>query len=524
MPGVKVNMGLAPAARGVPPGETSPPYGTVPSDVAPHRIERVLKRGAVWTLGSQFGVQAVRFIGVIVLARLLSPDAYGAAAFAVTIASFSGVLGDVGYGMALIQAEKATQRWASTAFWCALGAGTIGSIIVAICAYPAALALDEPEVAPLAIAGGMTLFLVGVGAASNALLTRSMSFGILQGATLVAWILATGSAVAAAALGAGAWALVLQQVLLAMATTLWVVVAARWRPSLEFSRSAFRWFSKFALPVTGTVVFAVLQMLVTVLLVGHLADVEELGNWNFAMALVMVPASLIAYPLTKVAYGAFARLRDTPERVARLWLKAVTMLAAVVLPTLFGLIALAPDLVPLAFGHQWTGAIALIQLLTIFMMARALQTCNTAVMDAAGRPGVGTFLNATVLVALPPALLIGNALGGINGIALAFSLAVLFCGEIPSFVITTRELSLSPIGVLRHLWGIAFCAVVACVAAVLVRQALERAGFTAEIRLLLSLLALTGAYGLALALFARGTALELLRMVRTVGPALRPER
>jgi hypothetical protein len=29
-----------------------------PTDVAPHEIERSLKRGAVWTLGAQIGVQA----------------------------------------------------------------------------------------------------------------------------------------------------------------------------------------------------------------------------------------------------------------------------------------------------------------------------------------------------------------------------------------------------------------------------------------------------------------------------------
>jgi polysaccharide transporter, PST family len=517
-------MGLAPAARRVPPGETTPAGTTVPSDVAPHRIERFLKRGAVWTLGSQLAVQGVRFAGVIVLARLLTPDAYGVAALAVTIGSFSAILGDFGYGMALIQAKTVTQRWASTAFWCALGAGAAGSVIVAIGAYPAALALDEPEVAGLAIVGGMTLFLVGAGAASNALLTRSMSFGLIQGATLVAWVLATGSAVTAAALGAGAWALVLQQVVLATVTTVWVVLAARWRPSPEFSREAFRWFSKFALPVTGTAAFGVLQLLVTVLLIGHLAGVEDLGIWNFAMALVMVPASLIAYPLTKVVYGAFARLRDTPERVAMLWLNAVTMLAAAVLPTLFGLIALAPDLVPLAFGDQWTGSVAVIQLLTIFMMARALQTCNSPVMDAAGKPQIGTLLNATVLVGLPPAILIGNSLGGLEGIAIGFNLAVLICGEIPSFVVTTRELSLSAVGVLKKLRGIAFCAAVACIAAVLVRQALEDSGMAAEPRLLLSLFALAGAYCLALALFARGSALDLVRMARTLGPALRPER
>ena len=184
------------------------------TDVASQDIGRSLKRGAVWAIGSQLVVQAVRLAGVVVLARLLTPADYGVAALAVTLASFSMTLGDFGFGTALVQAETASQRWASTAWW-ALGAGAVGSGLAALAAYPAALALGEPEVAPLLIAGGVTLLLVALGSASNAFLTRSMSFGVIQGATVTAALVAMACAVGAAYLGAGAWALVLQQVVLA---------------------------------------------------------------------------------------------------------------------------------------------------------------------------------------------------------------------------------------------------------------------------------------------------------------------
>jgi len=136
-------------------------------DVAPNDIERSLKRGAVWALGSQFAVQGIRFVSVVALARLLTPSDYGAAAFAVTLASFSMVLGDLGYGTALVQAGDASQRRASTAFWCSLAAGIVGSGLTALGAYPVALVLGTPDVTPLVIAGGVTLFLVALGSASR---------------------------------------------------------------------------------------------------------------------------------------------------------------------------------------------------------------------------------------------------------------------------------------------------------------------------------------------------------------------
>ena len=75
----------------LPVGEASRARGAQPpTDVPRHEIERSLKRGSLWALGSQVAVQAIRFAGVVVLARLLSPDDYGLAAIAVTIGAYSG--------------------------------------------------------------------------------------------------------------------------------------------------------------------------------------------------------------------------------------------------------------------------------------------------------------------------------------------------------------------------------------------------------------------------------------------------
>ncbi len=483
------------------------------TDVAPQEIEPSLKRGAVWAFGSQIAVQAIRFGGVIVLARLLTPEDYGAAALAITVASFSMILGDLGYGTALVQASSASQRWASTTFWCALGAGILGTVCVALAAYPAALALDAPQVTGLLIAGGLTLLLVGVGATSNALLARAMNFGVIQSAGVAAAVLATICAITAAALGAGAWALVLQQLVLAGVSSAVFIVAARWRPSLGFSRAAFGWLSRFAIPRTGGHGFGILQALVPVLLIGHLLGIDELGIWNLSMALVLVPLTLLATPIAQVIYAAFARMRDNPVRVAEVWLSGFVLLAAVVLPTLCGLIAVAPDLIPFVFGAQWAPAVPVVQILGIFVMARTLQAWNTAVMDAAGKPHVSMILNATVLIALPPAIWLGSSFG-LEGVAVAFSLAALLCGELPSFLLTTRELSLRGINVLRRIRAVALSAVAAGLGVVFVRQALVGAGVAIEARIPISILVGAGVYVTCVIVFARGTAVQVIGTAR----------
>jgi hypothetical protein len=74
-------------------------------------------------------------------------------------------------------------------------------------------------------------------------------------------------------------------------------------------------------------------------------------------------------------------------------------------------------------------------------MLRTLQTWNEAVMDAAGKPHIAMILIGAVLVMLPVGIWVVSAFG-IAGVAAGYVVVSLVFGELPSFVLTTRELSL----------------------------------------------------------------------------------
>jgi O-antigen/teichoic acid export membrane protein len=451
-------------------------------------VERSLRVGATWAFGTQVGQQVIRFLTVFALARLLTPNDYGSASLAVTLASYSALIGDLGFGPALVQAPSTSQRTASTVFWVTASAGVAWWTIAALGAYPAASILDEPEVASLVMAGGSTFALSAVGAASAALLTRSMDFRLLQGANLIAWAVASVFAVAAAMAGAGAWTLVSQQIVLIGLTSALIMAALRWRPSFEFSATTARQLARFALPFTGSSVFLVAQGIVVALLIGHLLGVDQLGIWTFAMATVILPFSLVVAPLNRVLYAGFARMRDQPDRMAEIWLSATGLLCAVVAPMCLGLVAVAPDAIPLVFGDQWIPAVPVIQILAFFALARALQAWNTSVIDAAGKPHFTMLSMAAVLLALPIAIWFGSP-HGLEGVAASYVVAIFLFAEIPGFVFTARELSLHYGAVMARVAGVMVSSAVMCVLVILVRLALEYAEFAAGTRLALSILA-----------------------------------
>jgi O-antigen/teichoic acid export membrane protein len=439
------------------------------------RVERLVGIGITWKMASQIAIQAIRLLTVAVLARLLTPSDYGAAAIAVALASFASTVADMGLGSALVQAESAAPVVRATAFWASLVSGAGLFVLMAAAAEPVAAFMGEPQVAGMVIAGGLTFALYSVGSSSQAVFQREMKFRRIELRNWLALLVGGIVAVVAAVLGAGPWSLALQQVAYMSVFVAGLWFRAGWRPTLEFSRPAFRELASFAIRIAGGRWARLIELLVLTVLIGKLSSVAELGAWSFGMSMVILPLSLIAIPIAEVLFSAFSRLRDEPERMAALWLDSIGYLAAVLLPVLVGLMVVSPDLIPAVFGARWRVSVGVVQILSIYVLIRGLQSWGSVYMDAVGRPGVTFWTQLASLCLTPVAVLVGSH-WGIDGVAACYVVGQMIAVEIPMFVLVTSHMRISPRLLARRLGGTAFAAVLMGLACQGGRSALLTAG------------------------------------------------
>jgi polysaccharide transporter, PST family len=452
----------------------------IESEDAP-RMERLVGIGITWKLAGQIAIQVIRLGTVAVLARLLTPHDYGAAAIAIALASFAPQLADFGFGSALVQADAAPRRVRSTAFWASIAAGFGFFLIMAAASKPIAAFMGEPKVAGMVVAGGLTFAIYSVGSASQAVYIRDMRFRSTEVRSWLALVTGGAIGIGAAVAGAGPWALALQQIgyMTMLVAALWF--RAGWRPTLEFSAPVFRELGHFAIRIAGGRWARLIELLVLTVLIGRLASVPELGAWSFGMSMVILPLSLIAIPIAEVLFSAFSRLRDEPERMAALWLESIGYLAAVLLPVLLGLIVVAPDLIPTVFGARWAVSVGVVQILSIYVLIRGLQSWGSVYMDAVGRPEV-TFWTQLASLCLTPIAVVVGVHWGIEGVAACYVGAQLIAVEVPMFIIVLAQMRVSPRTVAKRLSGIAVASLVMAGACVAGRSALETAGFGAGAR------------------------------------------
>lgn len=322
-------------------------------------------RGAVTTLGAQWIRFAVQFAGIAILARLLDPGDFGLISMVTAIIGFAVVIGDFGLSMATIQAVEATHRQRSNLFWLntILGLALAGVILLA--APLIAEFYRAPELTDVTRALAAVFVLNAVSAQFRAEASRHLRFRWLASADVVAPVLGLGAAVTVALLGGGYWALVSQQLVIAISTFLLLVISARWLPGLPSFDEPMRPLLAFGANTLGVQVLTYLSSNVDSVLIGRFWGASALGYYDRAFQLFRMPLVQLASPLTRVAFPVLSRLQDDPLRFDR-YLSRAHALLMYVMGGGFLLAAVTADpLIELVLGPGWDESKPILAVLAI---------------------------------------------------------------------------------------------------------------------------------------------------------------
>ncbi len=431
------------------------------TDAIPGRV----LRGVAWKFTSTSVMQVTRIITAVLLARLLSPHDYGVAGMVLVASSLVLVFADMAFGAALVQRENITDLDRSTVFWTNVAGGALFSLGGVALSGPIASFYHTPDVKPLFAVFSLTFFVTALSATHSALLSRDMNFRSLELRQMLSYASGGAVGITVAAEGGGAWAIILQQLTIAVASTVLLSVFAPWRPSLQFSVSSLRSMAGFSGRLFGSRLLFYFNRNIDNVLVGRYIGSAALGVYSLAYNVMLMPFSQIASPIQDVLYPAFARMQEDPARIGRGWLRVNRVVAAISIPSLLGLIVVAPDFIPTVLGHKWDPAIRVVQVLSWVGLLQSLQRMNSSILAACDRTQVLLRYSLIVLVASVAAFL-GGLHWGVVGVATGYAVSSTIV-EPYYTLITLRALDMSVGTFLRSLRGVveASLAMMAVVAA-----------------------------------------------------------
>jgi O-antigen/teichoic acid export membrane protein len=456
-------------------------------------LRRRILRGLAWVGASQVGLQVSRALVAIAVARMLTPAEYGLAALALVFSSLVLIFSDLALGAALIQRKNLSLVDRDTAFWVTAASGVIFTVLGIVFAGPIAGLYGEPDAKSLLVALSATFLIAALGAPQQSLMIRDMDFKRVEMLPMMGTIVGGVTAVAVAASGGGAWAIIFQYIVSTVVTTALVWMRSTWRPRFAFSLASLRDLGGFSIYMLGHRMLYYTQLNGDRFLIGRFIGTAGLGVYAVAYNTMLVPASRIGGPLQRVFSPAFSRIQDEPERIAATWARVTRLLAAVSVPALAGLVVVAPDFVPVILGDHWTEAVPVVQILAWVGIVQALQTLNSDILMARDRTRTMFRFSLLVCAAHLTAFSVGLQ-WGVVGVATAYAISTTLV-EPWQTVLAARALGVSPMVFFRSIAGVFQAAIGMCAAVLLVRVALENAGVDQLARLAICVLTGAVVYG-----------------------------
>jgi O-antigen/teichoic acid export membrane protein len=441
--------------------------------VLPDQLPQRVVGGVMWKTTSAVVLQVSRLVTAIILARLLSPHAFGVAGMVLVSSGLVLIFADLAFGAALVQRRVLTEEDKSTVFWLNAVGGLVFMIGGILLSGPVARFFGEPAVQPLFAVYSTTFFVTALSATQSALLNREMNFRSLELRQMTSYAAGAVVGIVVAFRGGGAWAIILQQVTIAVVSTVLLTLMARWRPRFVFSKASLDSMVGFSGRVFGTRLLFYVNRNADNLLIGRFVGPAALGVYALAYNVMMVPFSQISNPIQAVLFPAFSRLQDDPERIGRGWLRVNRAVAAITMPALLGLVVVAPDFVVAILGDRWRPAIPVVQILCWVGILQSLQGMNSSILEARDRTPALLRYAVIVCVASLTAFVLGVH-WGVVGVAAGYAISSTIVE--PYFtLITARSIDMRLTTFLASLRGVAEAAVAMALIVFVVRMSLTGA-------------------------------------------------
>jgi PST family polysaccharide transporter len=354
-------------------------------------------RGGVAVIIGQVLRTLIQLVGLILLARLLTPTDFGLVAMVTSIIGVTSVLSDFGLSMAIMREAKLEPSIRDGLFYISAAMALTAGILVWLAAPLIAGFYHEPQLEEVTRWLAPAVCIAGLAPQFRAELARKHKFTALASVDSVAQGVALVAACIAAIRGAGYWAVVIQQGTAAVVLVLSLVVLSRYLPRSRPTLRGVRQHVSLGATSLGIDVTNYAAVYAAPAAVGQALGAAAVGLYTRAFQLVAFPLVQLAGPLTRVVVPILAHVDDGPDLVAAAKRVQLAMTYAL-LPVLAFIIVGGSDLVEVLFGQDWRASGLFAQILAAGGIFQIFGYVNYWIFTHKGRLGLLWLLDASVWI------------------------------------------------------------------------------------------------------------------------------
>jgi len=336
------------------------------TDSLKHQVLHSLK----WVALGKITTQIFRWLITFWVIRLLLPEDYGVVAMADVFFSFLTLFIGALFTPALIQTKELTKKTLKQLF------GMI--IIVHASLFGLQLYLADiigayyqsDIVASILKVNAWCFLILALEIIPAALLARAMEFKKVSIISAIANIVAAFTTLGMAYFGYGFWALIIGEIVSISLRTIMILFVhpITFLPSFKIGEISH--LLKFGGLLTGHAILAYIFLHMDVAIAGRYMSAVEIGLFAVGLQFALMPQKKLLPLLRQVAFPAFSKIQDQPERINTYILKAQKLSLLLTVPVFWGLASVVDLIIPIILGEKWIDAVLPTMIILLVMPLR----------------------------------------------------------------------------------------------------------------------------------------------------------
>lgn len=366
-----------------------------------------MSNAAKWSVITEIVAKLIAPVSSMVLARLLSPEAYGVVATVTMITSFAEIFADAGFQKYMVQHEFETEEekndCANVAFWTNVIISMSIWLLIIIFRHSLAKMVGSEGLGNTLAIAGASIPLVSISSLQTSLFRRAFDyktlFQIRMSTLLVPFIIT----IPLAFLTHSYWALIIGTLIVNIINTVLLTYKSEWKPKLKFSIQHFKKMFSFSMWTLLEQISIWFSSNIDIFIVGSVLSPFYLGMYKTAMTTSSMILAIITGATTSLLFSALSRLQNDYEEFKELFFKFQRIVSLLVMPMGVG-IFIYRDLVTLILlGEQWLGIADFLGMYSLLgAFSTVLSHYCSEIYRALGKPKLSFVVQIIYILGLIP--------------------------------------------------------------------------------------------------------------------------
>lgn len=382
----------------------------------PQELNTKVKTATMWSTVGEMAAKLVTPISSMVLARLLTPEAFGVVTTLMMIITFAEIFTDAGFQKYLVQHEfkDAQDRDESTnvAFWSNLVMSLLIWGIIAIFANPLATLVGNPGLGHVLIIACVSIPLAAFSSIQMALFRRDLDFKTLARVRIISALIPLFVTVPLAFWMHSYWALVIGIIVVNLVNAVLLTLYSKWKPRWFYSFAKLKEMFSFTVWSMFEAVSIWLTSYVDVFIVGTMLSQYYLGLYKTSSTLVGQIMGLVTAITTPILFSALSRLQNDEKEFQILFFRFQKLVGLLLMPLGMIIFLFSDFVTDLILGSQWEEASGFVGLWGLTnALTIVLSHYSSEVYRAKGKPKLSVLAQVLHIVVLWPTVLIAVRYG-----------------------------------------------------------------------------------------------------------------